>query len=625
MFNKLLYFFSLLIAIVISSCSDMGGNSKPNVLIIQADDLGFDDVHLHGNNVIETPSLDKLGEQSVQFKQFYLSSVCAPTRAALLTGRNFLRTGVSGVHAGRDYINLEETIIAETFKEAGYKTGMWGKWHSGKTDGYFPWDRGFDEAYYACLYNYFDNTGLLNGKEVKTEGFTTDAITDMAISFIKRNKNKPFFAYMSHLAPHNPWRAPDSYIQKYLKKGLSEPMATLYGMIDNLDCNIGRLLQSLEEEGVSENTIVVFLSDNGPWIRSYRFGLTEEEWQQRNVNGLRGTKGTNWENGIHSPLFIRWGNRFIPKQYNVPAKVEDLFPTLCDLAGVNIPDSLKLDGQSLINRKGDIVAEEEPVFIAHFNPVGSEKYSSRNDPYGQAVPLTDGYINTFIFDNQKLAIRNGVYKYVQDGNNKKLFDLNLNPRENETLMKENKANYQSLQSQLKEWFEEIKREKGSYTMPEFQIGYKQNTSTCIYAYAPQSISQGLINKEHFLANWGKVGNSATYNIKVHTQGEYEVFLVHKIRNYRNMCFQLETQGSYVKSWLKDSGDRNFGTLIEGESAYWENFDLRETFKKNIIKSSLGRIKLKEGDSTLKLELIEISSDKERDWDNQLISIILKKC
>ena len=135
-----------------------------------------------------------------------------------------------------------------------------------------------------------------------------------------------------------------------------------------------------------------------------------------------------------------------------------------------------------------------------------------------------------------------------------------------------------------------------------------------------------INKQRtLLSQLGKVGNSATYNIKVHTQGEYEVFLVHKIRNYRNMCFQLETQGSYVKSWLKDSRDRNFGTLIEGESAYWENFDLRETFKKDIIKSSLGRIKLKEGDSTLKLELIESSSDKERDWDNQLISIILKKC
>lgn len=288
--------------------------SKPNILIIQVDDFGYDDLNLHGNQIFDTPNLDKLGTEAVQFEQFYVSSVCAPSRASLLTGRNFLRTGVSGVHAGRDYINLNETIIAELFKKNGYNTGMWGKWHSGKTNGYFPWDRGFDEAYYASLYNYFDNVGLLNGTELSTTGFTTDVITDMAIHFIEKNKNQPFFAYISHLAPHNPWKAPENYVNNYREKGFSEPLSILSGMINNLDDNIGRLLNKVTELGLDENTIIVFLSDNGPWISSYGFGLTNQEWNLRNPNGLRGNKATNWENGIKSPLFIKWKNHFEAKK-----------------------------------------------------------------------------------------------------------------------------------------------------------------------------------------------------------------------------------------------------------------------------------------------------------------------
>ncbi|UII80374.1 sulfatase-like hydrolase/transferase [Flagellimonas sp. CMM7] len=304
---------------------------QPNVLIIQVDDMGYDDLSLHGNPHLETPNLDMLGNESVQFEQFHLQNVCAPSRAALLTGRNYLRTGVTSVHAGRDFMNLDETTIAEIFQNNGYNTGMWGKWRSGKTDGYFPWDRGFDEAYYACLYNYWNNTGLLNGKHTRTEGFTTDALTDMAIDFVTRERNKPFFAYMSHLAPHNPWRAPESYIKKYEDKGLSKPMATLYGMIDNLDHNIGRLLNTLDKKGLTDNTIIVFMSDNGPWIRSYRFGLTDKEWQLRNPSGFRGNKGENWQNGIKSTLFIKWKNQLNPQKMNHLTKIEDILPSLAGM------------------------------------------------------------------------------------------------------------------------------------------------------------------------------------------------------------------------------------------------------------------------------------------------------
>jgi len=226
----------LFLCIIFPSCKT---RNIPNILLIQVDDLGIGDLAVNGNRFIETPNIDKLAGEAVSYKDFYVNTLCAPSRATLLTGRDFWKTGVSGVHGGRDYVNLNEVMFPELLKQSGYATGMWGKWHSGKTDGYFPWDRGFDEAYYATLYNYFNNVGLLNGERVETKGWATDRITDFAIDFIKRNSKKKFFVYVSYMAPHEPWYAPDEYTEKYTNKGLSKALSTLYGMIDLVDFNVG--------------------------------------------------------------------------------------------------------------------------------------------------------------------------------------------------------------------------------------------------------------------------------------------------------------------------------------------------------------------------------------------------
>ena len=154
--------------------------------------MGFSDLAVHGNPYISTPNLDKLANEGVQFSQFYVTPVCATTRATLLTGRHHLKTGVTHVHGGKDFLHLSETTLAERLKEAGYKTGMWGKWHSGKTKGYFPWERGFDEAYMAGLYQFTNNKGLFNGKLKQHSGWTTEILTDFALDFINRNKEAPF-------------------------------------------------------------------------------------------------------------------------------------------------------------------------------------------------------------------------------------------------------------------------------------------------------------------------------------------------------------------------------------------------------------------------------------------------
>lgn len=615
----------IILFIAISCKNELPVSEKPNIVLIQLDDLGYDDLGMHGNKYIETPNIDALGTQSLQFDQFYVSALCAPSRAALLTGRHFQRTGVSGVHSGRDYVNLKETTMAEVFQKNGYKTGMWGKWHSGKTNGYFPWDRGFDEAYYSCLYNYFNNEGLLNGEHIKTEGYVTDKITDMAIQFIEENKNEPFLAYISHLAPHNPWRAPEEYTAKYRAKGLSEPMSLLYGMIDNIDVNIGRVLNTLDSLDLSDNTVVIFLSDNGPWDRSYRFGLNKEEWELRNPSGMRGKKGKNWENGIRSPLFIRWNGKIQPKSINNLVKVEDIFPSLLNIAGIPLPDSLKLDGRNITSLFKNDSLSEKAVYIAHPTPVGDKSFFNKIDRRGYAVPFTKEYCSTFVFENQRLAIRKGDYKLILNeyNNVQKLFNIALDPREKENIATNEKHLANQLNKELFDIYQDVTSSPYSFAMPEFQIGYKNRSFSQIYACAPAVVSKDLMNADHYLANWQKVGDSASYKINVHNSGFYKVFLIHKIENYNNLSFKVSAdQNNSTASRLTDSKSRDFGVLLENESAYWENFDLKETFKKDIIKSDLGQIMLEKGNGYLTVKLIDKELGHVGKVKDQLIAIQL---
>lgn len=210
---------------------------RPNIILLLADDLGYADLSVHGSRVFETPHLDQLAQRSVQFANFYVNPVCAPSRAALLTGRHFLRTGVSHVHGGKDYIHLGETLLPEALKANGYVTGMWGKWHSGMATAYFPWERGFDEAFAANLYQHQNPKGLLNGQPVERQGWADSLIVEDAIRFIEQHRQtgRPYFAFLPFLAPHTPIKAPDADIAYFQQKGLSENFAALAGMIYHLD------------------------------------------------------------------------------------------------------------------------------------------------------------------------------------------------------------------------------------------------------------------------------------------------------------------------------------------------------------------------------------------------------
>ncbi|WP_157884353.1 sulfatase-like hydrolase/transferase, partial [Paraglaciecola hydrolytica] len=345
-----LVFFTLL-----TNTSTLASTTKqpPNIILISADDLGFDDLAINGNTTVTTPNLDKLAQQSVTFSDFAVSPVCSTTRASLLTGRQFYRTGVSGVHGGRDYLNRDETLLPQMLKQQGYATATWGKWHLGKSPGYMPWERGFDEAYYAELYQHQANTGWLNGVRVEHQAWVSQVITDYAIEFIqdKSSQKQPFFAYLSFLAPHEPWLAPEEFVEPYLAQGMRPAMANLYAMVSEMDYHIGRLLSYLEQTGLNNNTIVIFMSDNGPWWDSSNLGaLTKQEWQSRNPSQLKGNKGQTWQNGVKSPLFVRLANT--KKQHSVTRYVEvtDILPTILALTGTQVPaNNLPLDGQSFVD------------------------------------------------------------------------------------------------------------------------------------------------------------------------------------------------------------------------------------------------------------------------------------
>ena len=326
---------------------------RPNVILVMTDDQGYGDLACHGNRQIRTPNLDALHAESVRLTNYHVDPTCSPTRAALMTGRYSSRTGVWHTIMGRSILHRDETTVAEIFREAGYGTGLFGKWHLGDCWPYRPQDRGFDEVlihggggvgqtpdYWSN--DYFDDTYWHNGEPKPFEGYCTDVWFDGALRFIEANRDRPFFAYIPTNAPHGPFLVDPKYSEPYKQAGVPSPRAEFYGMITNFDENMDRLRRRLDELGLTENTILIFTTDNGTAAgMSGRGGYNA---------GMRGTKGSEYEGGHRVPFFIRWpaggftGGRDID---TLTAHI-DVLPTLAELCGVELPDGLDLNGHSLV-------------------------------------------------------------------------------------------------------------------------------------------------------------------------------------------------------------------------------------------------------------------------------------
>ncbi len=329
---------------------------KPNVILIITDDQGYGEVSAHGNPILKTPNLDKLHGESLRLTDFHTDPTCSPTRAALLTGRYSTRTGAWHTINGRSLMNPRELTMAEIFKANDYATAMIGKWHLGDNHPCRPQDQGFDHViqhlgggvgngadYWEN--DYYDDTYLANGEWKKFEGYCTDVWFREATRFVEEKKDKPFFLYLSTNAPHSPHIVPDSYSKPYIDAGMPAEMAKFYGMITNIDENLGRFREKLTELGVAENTLLIYMTDNGTtagWIAS------KEKYPYFNA-GMRGWKGSAWDGGHRVPCFWHWpignltGGRDVT---NLTAHI-DILPTLIDLLKLKKPDGPSIDGTDL--------------------------------------------------------------------------------------------------------------------------------------------------------------------------------------------------------------------------------------------------------------------------------------
>jgi arylsulfatase len=329
---------------------------QPNILFILTDDQGYGDLSCHGNPILKTPNIDTLYARSVRFTDFHVSPTCAPTRTALMTGRHEFHSGVTHTINERERMSLQSTTIAQVLKGAGYTTGIFGKWHLGDEDPYQPNRRGFDEVYIhggggigqtypgscgdAPGNTYFNPALKHNGVFEKANGYCTDLFFTQATRWIEQVKGKqPFFCYIATNAPHAPLQCPPEYEKLYTGKVLPN-VAKFFGMIANIDNNVGRLMTQLKQWDLDRNTLVIFMTDNGGTAGVKIFNA-----------GMHGAKVTPYNGGTRVPCFMRLGDAF-PQGADVDALTAhiDLFRTLAELAGAKIPEDVspKLEGRSLL-------------------------------------------------------------------------------------------------------------------------------------------------------------------------------------------------------------------------------------------------------------------------------------
>lgn len=417
-------------------------NTPVNVLLILVDDLGYGDLSVTGNPYLKTPNIDFLAKHGVSFKNFYVSPVCAPTRASLLTGKYHQRVGVQSVTNGYEVLNPEEVTLAELLSSNNYRTAIFGKWHLGEYYPSIPLAQGFD---YFCGFRtghtdeYFDPQLEVNNKSRKFTGFITDILTDQAIEFITARQNDPFFCYLAYNAPHTPLQVDSSYFLPFIKNGLDERTARVYGLIRNLDENIGRILKVLTEQDLEKETLVIFMSDNGP-ISGWKVPQNEMRFNA----GLRDQKFTVYDGGIRTACFWYAPGYLPQKEVAEVAAHIDVLPTIVDMLKIEDRDASSRDGHSLL----------PAIFGEATRHYFFQKYGLNS--LGDSAAFPGG------------IVRDGHWKMV-DG--VELYDLGVDPGEKNNLYLKFPDKSAKLKEVYLDWWSSILRSNSLEKKP-ISIGYK---------------------------------------------------------------------------------------------------------------------------------------------------------
>lgn len=487
---------------------------RPNVLLILTDDQGYGDFGIHGHPFLQTPSLDQLARQGVQFERFYVNSFCAPTRAGLLTGRWPLRTGCHGVTHNRESMRAEEVTIAELLQQNGYRTACIGKWHNGEQYPLTPAGQGFEHVFgfnNGHWNNYFDATLLRGHHPQSTSGYITDVLTDEAIRFVEQEHSAPFFCYLSFNAPHSPYQVPEHWYEPFRRRGLDERLSAFFGMCASIDHNVGRLLERLQQSGRAENTIVVFLTDNGgtAGVRTWNAGM-------------RGGKTSVHEGGSRVPLFIRWPAANWSAHTVLPICAQiDLLPTLCDLCGVTVPDEVAVDGRSL-----------RPLLEAE-NPAGwPDRTLFTHNPIDER-------------NRYPGAVRTQRWRMVREipspmGGSRavnrdaaagpwQLFDMQADPGQKQDVAVDYPAVVRQLSLQYETWIDDISS-NGLERLP-LPVGHAEHNPVELHAPqawfdAPLHFAAGPGYANDWLTNWSSRDAAVWFDLDVQQPGEYAIQLAY---------------------------------------------------------------------------------------------------
>ncbi len=559
----------------IARAEDLCG-SKPNVLLIITDDQGVWDTGVSGNPHIDTPHMDRLAREGVRFSRFYAAPVCAPTRAGLMTGRYYLRTGLYNTRFGGDTLGIGEITVAQLLKKAGYRTGLFGKWHLGKYYGYQPDQRGFDRFlghYHGHMERYeFPDQIVENGRPVEARGYVSDLFTDAAGDFIAESGKDPFFCVLAFNAPHSPWILDTSHygqpegdkiLEKYLGRGLPLREARIYSLVDRVDVNIGRILARLEELDLQEDTVVLFMSDNGGVSKFFKAGI-------------RGNKAQVYEGGVRSPLFVRWPGKF-PAGGVVSGQAwhVDIMPTLCELAGVDLPTDREFDGVSLLSLLVAGKGKKHHDYVYH--------------TWDRYVPNPD---NRWSISDQRYKLLGQVGTGgTPDPAKWMLFDLEKDSSEETNIAKKNPETVQRLREEFLRWFKEV-TQGVEYRPIAVPVGHPEENPVEIQAswatWHGDAIEYNFQGYDwDTIEGWKSPGERAEWNLDVRGGGEYEILI-------RYGCRFSDAGGL-----LRISADGNF---VEHR--------VRATATPEVFRrQKVGTLQLAEGRVLLVAEAVEVPGDE----------------
>lgn len=458
MMNRLPLLLSSALTIVLSTSTfaESLSGSKPNIIVMMTDDQGYAPVGRHGHPWIKTPNLDRMHDASLRFDRFLVSPTCSPTRAAMMSGRHPMKNGITHTILERERMALSTVTLPQVLKKAGYTTGIFGKWHLGDEEEYQPHKRGFDEAFihgaggigqaYNCSCadapgnKYFDPTIRHNGSFVKTKGYCTDLFFTAALGWMKEVKDQdaPFFAYITTNAPHGPFIAPPKNTKRFTDLGFSAKTAGFYGMIENIDENFGRLLDKAEAWKLLDNTVIIFMSDNGMTGGGSGKGVVGKAADGSKMmaynSEMKGQKGSADEGGVRVPFFMRWDGKIKTGEVDRIAAHIDLLPTLVDLAGGKLPDG-QVEGRSLL----PLVADPKSEWADRYLFTHVARWKTGADPDASKWG--------------KFAVRNQRFRMVGEKN---LYDMEKDPSQKQNVIdqhpqvvKEMRAAYEKFWSETK--------------------------------------------------------------------------------------------------------------------------------------------------------------------------------